>query len=152
MRTLPIDASDDEIKDLVVDWSELLADKRYADALSEFPHSTQEYDWTPELLERVIDGYGVVDPDPDVIQGLREDHGVARFEVTTLRGRPDRDQIVERSIDVDARAAGGDDELGWVHYFDVPLNGFLSHLTARFIVRRVGADRLTLEFYDLHVM
>ena len=39
-----------------------------------------------------------------------------------------------------------------VHYDDVPLNGERSDLTARFNLRRVGVDRLTLEFLDIHVM
>ena len=42
MRTLPIDASDDEIKALVVEWHELLADGRYEEALGLFPASDEE--------------------------------------------------------------------------------------------------------------
>jgi len=39
-----------------------------------------------------------------------------------------------------------------VHYDDVPLSGYRSDLTARFHIMRVGEDRLTLEFLDIHVM
>ena len=39
-----------------------------------------------------------------------------------------------------------------VHYHRVPLSGFLSDLTARFHIQRVGEDQLTLEFLDLHVL
>ena len=39
-----------------------------------------------------------------------------------------------------------------VHFDDVPLSGFRSDLTARFQIKRIGSDRLTLEFLDLHVM
>jgi hypothetical protein len=51
MRTLAIDASDDEIRSLVVEWHELLAQRRYSEALELLPHSTIEVDWTPELLD-----------------------------------------------------------------------------------------------------
>jgi hypothetical protein len=56
MRTLAIDASDDEIRSLVVEWHELLAQRRYSEALELLPHSTIEVDWTPELLDEVIRG------------------------------------------------------------------------------------------------
>jgi hypothetical protein len=34
----------------------------------------------------------------------------------------------------------------------VPRNGERSDLTARFHIKRVGADQLTLEFLNIHVM
>lgn len=154
MRTLPLTATDDEIRALVVEWSELLAARRYRDALELLPHSDEECDWTAESLDSVIDGYGVLDPDPETIQGLRDEWGVERFEITPLEGRPDRSEILAR-MDVDRRDLFGLDPrryLGMVHYEDVPLSGRRSDLTARFHIMRVGPDRLTLEFLDLHVM
>ena len=99
MRTLAIDASDEEIRNLVVEWHELLAQRRYAEAL--------------ELLQ-IIAGISV---DRENLYGL--------------------DPV---------------EYLGMVHFDDVPLSGFRSDLTARFQIKRIGSDRLTLEFLDLHVM
>jgi hypothetical protein len=88
MRTLPITASDDQIKALVAEWSELLAQKRFQDALDMFPCAEET---TASELEATIAGYGCPDPFPDG----------RRFEVTTLLGRPDRDHIIQNRIDVD---------------------------------------------------
>jgi hypothetical protein len=145
MPTRPVAASDDEIKAQVAVWPELLARKRFREALAMFTPSDEEAAWTPELLEETIAGYGLPEPDPDG----------RRFEVTTLSGRPDRDDIVGKRIDVDRQNPYGLDPgqyLGMVHYDDVPLNGERSDLTARFHIKRVGVDRLTLEFLDIHVM
>ena len=75
--------------------------------------------------------------------------------ITPLLGRADADEIIRDKIDVDRVNLYGLDParyLGMVHYDDVPLDGFRSDLTARFHIRRVGPDRLTLEFLDIHVM
>ena len=67
----------------------------------------------------------------------------------------DKDEIIEKKIDVDRKHSFGLDPqnyLGMVHYDAVPLSGYRSDLTARFRIRRIGADRLTLEFLDIHVM
>ena len=154
MRTLPLYASDQEIKALVCEWSELLAAKRYQDALDLFPHSDEELSWTPEILQQLIAGYGALDYDPETLKSLLTRHNVPCFEITTLMGRPDRDEIIDK-IDVDRENLYGLDPehyLGMVHYEDVPLSGFRSDLTAQFHIKRVGSDQLTLEFLDLHVM
>lgn len=97
------------------------------------------------MLERTIAGYGVPEPHPDG----------AVFAVTPLMDRPDAEEIIRDKIRVDRENLYGLDPrhyLGMVHYDDVPLNGERSDLTARFHIKRVGADRLTLEFLDIHVM
>jgi hypothetical protein len=155
IRTLPLEASDDDIKALVVEWSELLAQKRFAEALAMFHAAERGTPWTPETLEKVIAGYGVLDPDPPTIEFMLQEHETSRFEITTLLGRADRDEIIREKIDVDREHLFGLDPkryLGMVHYHDVPLSGHRSDLTARFHIRRVGTDRLTLEFLDIHVM
>ena len=154
MITLPVTATDDQIRALVVRWSELLAQKRFADALEMFPHSVEELDWTPETLQDVIAGYGVIGGDAETQQYLLDDHGVERFEITSILSRADRNEIISK-IDVDRQNLYGLDPnryLGMIHYEDVPLSGFRSDLTARFHIKRVGTDELTLEFLDLHVM
>lgn len=155
MRTLSIDTTDSEIKSLIVEWSELLARKEYCVALDMFSYSTEEYAWTPKLLEQIIAGYGVIDPDPDTIKWLLQHHEVPRFEITTLAGRADGNEIINTKIDVDRKNLYGldpNDYVGMVHYNDVPLSGFLSDLTARFHIKRVNERTITLEFLDIHVM
>jgi hypothetical protein len=142
MRTLSITASDTEIKALLAEWNELLAQKRFQDALDMFPSAEAV---TPGELEAIIAGYGSPDPFPDG----------RRFEVTTLLGRADKDDIVRKRMEVDRQNLYGLDParyLGMVHYDGAPLNGECSDLTARFHIKRVGPDRLTLEFLDIHVM
>ncbi len=144
-RTLPVGAADDAIRELVVAWSELLAESRFADALAMFPNAGDPTVRTPELLARTIAGYGVPESHPD---------GEV-FAVTPLRGRPDAEDIIRTKIRVNRKDLYGLDParyLGLVHYDDVPLNGERSDLTARFHILRVGSDRLILEFLDIHVM
>jgi hypothetical protein len=142
IRTLPITASDSEIKSLIAEWSELLAQKRFQEALDMFPCAEAT---TARELEATIAGYGSPDPFPDG----------RRFEITTLLARPDRDYIIQKRMEVDRKNLYGlnpKEYLGMVHYDSVPLNGEQSDLTARFHIKRMGPDRLTLEFLDIHVM
>lgn len=155
MRTLPIDAPDIEIKKLVVEWNELLAAENYQQALALFPHADQEYDWTPELLQACVKGYGVPDCDEDTRQMMLEEFATDQFKVGSLLARDDAQELIGKSIQVDREHLYGlppDRYLGMVHFHDVPLSGDLSDLTARFHIKKVGQDRLTLEFLDLHVM
>lgn len=55
MRTLPITASKEEIRELVIAWNELLAQGKYKEALEMFLFTE---DWTPELLESAVYTYG----------------------------------------------------------------------------------------------
>lgn len=145
IRVLPLSASDDDIKALIVEWSELLASGRFADALAMFTSADGPDVLTPELLARTIAGYGVPEPHPD---------GEV-FAITSLSTRPDADEIIRDKIRVNRKNLYGLDParyLGMVHYDDVPLNGERSDLTARFHIQRVGTDYLTLEFLDIHVM
>ena len=42
--------------------------------------------------------------------------------------------------------------IGDVHYSDIPLNGERSDLTARFHIKKLDDETITLSFYDMHVM
>src|ERR1700730_4646936 len=151
-RTFSIFATDCDIHNLV----RAPGAGTLSHALDMFPFSSEETEWTAERLENVIAGYGVFAPEDDpVTRELLEYHGVQRFQITTLLGRADRDDIIENEIRVDRKNLYGLDParyLGMVHYDDVPLSGFPSNLPARFHIMRVGAGRLTLEFLDIHVM
>jgi len=143
MHTFSTSASDDEIKQAVVEWSELLAQKRFTDALDMFPPAEPEM--TAEELPKWIANYGSPDPYPDG----------RTFELTSLRALPQFETIVQGRIDVNRQDLFGldpDHYAGMVHYDSVPLNGSPSDLTARFQIKKVGGDRITLEFLDIHVM
>ena len=145
IRTLPVDAPDHDIKQLVVEWSELLAEKRFAEAIDMFDVSREEPALTAEELELWIRNYGSPDPFPDG----------RTFELTSLLALENADDIIANRIEVDRDNLYGLDAeqyLGMVHYDDVPLNGEPSDLTARFHIKKVGDDQLTLEFLDIHVM
>jgi hypothetical protein len=155
LRTLPLDASDDDIKALVVEWSELLAQKQFQTALEMFLHVERRRAWTPTLLEKTIAGYGVPDLDSKTLSMMLEEWGVERFEITSLFERPDKDELIEKRMKVDREHLFGlapESYLGMVHYNDIPLCGYRSDLTARFNIKRVGNDHMTLELLDIHVM
>ena len=154
MRTLSSNAEDMEIKDLVVEWNELLAVEKYSDALSMFPFSDEEYDWTPKLLKECINGYGVIGCDDETLQFMLEEYEVNEFKVTSILARDDKEEVVKK-IDVDRENLYGLDPdyyVGMVHFNDVPLSTYLSDLTARFNIKKVGEKQITLEFLDVHVM
>lgn len=44
------------------------------------------------------------------------------------------------------------DDIAVIHYDNIPLNGMMSDLTARFFVRKVNDSEITLAFIDLHVL
>ena len=126
---LPPDASDSQILDLVRAWADSLATEDYAGALALVdarPH------WTPELLRTVITNYGSVEP-------MRDGSTYRVTPIDTAHGGPAPRHEVAR--------AGGRISV----WFDLPLNGEWSDLTATFdVVRR--NDGLSLVLDDVHVM
>lgn len=149
MRTLPITASKEEIRKLVIEWNELLAQEKYKEAFEMFPAENNELDWTPELLESAVYTYGC--PGYTREEAERE-FGSSDYKVTSILENPDKDKIIE-SIDISSDYGWmGKNDIAVIHYDHVPLNGVMSDLTARFFVRKVTDDKLTLVFIDLHVM
>jgi uncharacterized protein DUF4375 len=136
-------AYDGAIKALVVEWSELLAQGRFADALtmfqvSEYSHSSIP---TPEELAKLIAGYGWPEPYPSG----------EIFTLTPLLSRPDAEEVIRTWIQIDRDNQYGPEGFqGWIRY-DLPLNGKRSFLTANFRLESVGADRMTLRFDALRV-
>lgn len=149
MKTLPITASKEEIRELVIEWNELLAQEKYKEAFEMFPAENNELDWTPELLESAVYTYGC--PGYTREEAKRE-FGFSDYKVTSILENPDKDKIIE-SIDISSDYGWmGKNDIVVIHYDHVPLNGVMSDLTARFFVRKVTDDKLTLVFIDLHVM
>nr|MCU0711806.1 hypothetical protein [Pirellula sp.] len=126
-KKLPIDASDADIRAIVVEWSEQIADGKFDVALSLFP-SADPINSTE--LEYWIENYGSPDPYPDG----------RKYKLTSIMDQPNAEEFVEKSIDVDRQNLYGLDPskyVGMVHYDNVPLNGQPSDLTARFHIQRL---------------
>ncbi len=149
MRTLPITATKEEIKQLVIEWNELLAQEKYKEAFEMFPAYDDYEHWTPELLESAVFTYGC--PGYTREEAVKE-FGSADYKVTSIWDNPDKDKIID-SIDISSDYGWmGKDDIAVIHYDNVPLNGKMSDLTARFFVRKVNDKEITLVFIDLHVM
>jgi hypothetical protein len=148
MTTFALNCSEEEIRKAVVEWSELLAKEKYAEALAMFQHTSEsfEFEWTPEHLEDWVSNYGCARKDYD---------GGEYHKVTSLFEQPDSAQYILKAIKVNLKRLnnpGPDGRVGDVHYDDVPLDGEQSDLTARFYIKKIGPDALALEFLDIHVM
>ena len=149
MRTLPITASKEEIRGLVIEWNELLAQEKYKEAFEMFPAENNELDWTPKLLESAVYTYGC--PGYTREEAERE-FGSSDYKVTSILENPDKDKIIE-SINISSDYGWmGKNDIAVIHYDHVLLNGAMSDLTAIFFVRKVTDDKITLVFIDLHVL
>jgi len=149
MRTLSIDSSDEEIKNLVIEWNELLAVEKYEEAISMFLSDNLEVEWTPELLEQAVYSYGVIGYTREEI---KEMFGSEDYKITSILDNKEKNKIMN-SIEISRDWNFRDENIiGMVHYDCVPLNGELSDLTARFYIKKVYENNITLKFLDLHVM
>lgn len=148
MKTLPITASQEEIKKLVIEWNEFLAQEKYKEALEMFLIDEGQV-WTPELLESAVYGYGC----PGYTrEEARKEFGFADYKITSIYDDPNRDKIIESiNISSDYKWIGTDD-IALIHYDNIPLNGIMSDLTGKFFVRKINDNEITLAFIDLHVM
>jgi hypothetical protein len=141
-RRLRISSSDEEIRALVVEWSELLAAQRFPEALALVDLSSVP--WTPDFLEFWLSNYGSDSPSDE------------RFAVTSILDLPDGADAtslitVGRDMDTSPRGLSRVRYLGWVDY-DLPLNGTKSDLTVQFRIRRVWKHWMSLELCDIHVL
>mgnify|MGYP001853502291 FL=1 len=174
MKTLPISAGKNEIKNLVIEWNELLAQEKYMEALDLILYdNTQQIDgeewiWTPERLEAAVFTYGqpwYSKEDMTQLYGL--DYPVDS-KVTSLLTDSDKEnrlENIEISIDffddvisADKAEIWGISKLDYKNiigeiFFDgIPIDGERSDLTALFWIIRVSENDITLVFRDLHMM
>ena len=153
MKTLPLEATDQEILDAVREWVNLLVEERYTDAYEFLSHEKSAPGWTPELIAALIRNYGSPEP------GLRGEV----FKVTPLdqakvdppRFMPLR-QEVQRDRDADPFSfrwdpEGEGDDVGGNIHFDLSLNGYASDLTAIFDFYVVN-NHIVFELRDIRVM
>ncbi len=129
------DAADADILRIANRWAALLAEEDYGAAYGMTAHEP-DFAWTPALIGTVINGYGSPEPHPD-----------GPFRVTDLEaatGGPTPRHAVEW---FDPVANAG--RLGSV-WFDLPLNGAWSDLTATFAIWKPD-DRIVLALNEIHV-
>ncbi len=141
MITLSANATDEEILDVARKWTAALARQDYDEAFAMTAHDPY-YQWAPDLIKAVIQGYGLPEP--------RSDGKIFRVTpIESAAGGPPPCHEVEyfeqpRPIsDTDLLAVG---EV----WFDLPLNGEWSDLTATFKICR-SDDCTVLVLNDIHV-
>ena len=137
MRTLAPTAEDAQILAVAREWVALLADERYEEAMALLSPSDQ---WSPAMVQTWIQNYGWHEPPADG----------SVYRVTDLAAATGATASFPRhEVDrFDHPAADGRVAAVW---FDLPLNGRWSDLTATFVVRQLDQS-LVLELDDVHVM
>ena len=131
---MKITATDQQIISFIESWVRLLALGDYEEAFSGVSHDPY-YNWSPALMESVVNGYGLPEPhpsgevfkvtDPDAASGVKGNRGVVR-------------------------STGSGHLLGHA-YYELPLNGEWSDLTTSFRLERCGED-ITFVLEEIHVM
>ena len=131
---LNVNSNDKEIIEFIESWVNDLVNEDYESAYARTGHDPY-YEWTPELIESVINGYGSPKPHPcgEVFKGT---------SVNEAKGD-------ELTVDVN-REQYNDNRVGYV-YYDLPLNGEWSDLTACFRLEKQGLS-LVVVLEDIHVM
>ncbi|MGH6922709.1 MAG: hypothetical protein ACRED5_02970 [Propylenella sp.] len=134
--TLPVDARDEQILDVVRLWCERLAAEEYDAAFRMTSQKSPKM--TPDLLKRLIEGYGWIETELGKpvykVTSITEAPGLARHEVVRYQ----------------ETSSSTPNYMGYV-WFDLPLNGRWSDLTVTFNILRRGAN-LFLELDTIHVM
>ena len=126
-------ATDKEILSFIESWVSDLENENYEAAYNKTSHDPY-YNWSPELIEKVINGYGLPDPHPN---------GKV-YKVTSIQKA--KGAGAKKEID---REASEGNIIGYA-YYDLPLNGEWSDLTASFrLEKRKNTIVLILE--EIHV-
>lgn len=159
LRKLPLPLNNTDIIKLLVEWTELLSLEKYQEALSMFTFDRYKFDWTAQKLEQCVYGYGCTGYSREEAEKM---FGSADYIVTSILDNPQK-EIIFNEIEIQyfemtaeqAKATLTNNHheiLGDIHYKNVPLNGELSNLTARFWIRKFDDDLYILEFQDMHMM
>lgn len=128
------DASDDQIRDVIYHWIDLLAADRYEEAhemLFRFPNDP----WTPDLMRLAVRHYGCIEP---------------RLDGQTFRVTSRAEAVQKRRCAPYKDVEWWDDGNGVAH-FDLPLNGEWSDVTVIIDIIRQGVERV-LRLNDIHVL
>ena|ERR1041385_820662 len=133
MIQLPPSATDEQIVAAVSDWVGLLAADRYEEACAVVKHADDDH-WTPDLMRSIIRNYGFLEARKD-----GKTFCVTHLDERATKGNRRRPRVEW----YDARRGTA--------YFDLPLNGEWSDLTAIMdVLKEDGGISLTLS--DIHVL
>lgn len=130
MKLIPKSASDDDILSIVREWTALLAQDDYEGAFKITRHDDY-YQWTPELISTVIKNYGSIEP-------LEDGHVCQVTPIESATGDNSPRHEVDRTCDP------------WKVWFDLPLDGEWSDLTATFSVFQDDVS-LGLVLNEIHI-
>ena len=133
------DASDEDILTVVRRWNDTLAAEDYEGALT----MIRAPGWTADLLQRTIAGYGHPEPAERVhkvtpLASARYHPGTEPLNNPWPRHEVDRDTLPDGKPFISV-------------WFDMPLDGYWSDVTATFNLDRDG-DMLVLALEMIHVM
>ena len=131
---LSVNSTDEEILSHIEEWVSALAEEDYESAYKRTKHDPY-YEWTPELIKNVINGYGLPEPHPSG----------ETFKVTPIKEA--KGETPRQEVD---RGPYDGDRFGYV-YYDLPLNGEWSDLTASFRLEKQDKD-LVITLEEIHVM
>ena len=134
------DVPDSEILTTVRAWVDAVAAGDFNRAFAMTAHEGWRR-WSPDLIREVIAGYGIPEPAPDSVV-----HVVTPID--SARGGPKPRHEVDRWAPVDLGT--GALQIGAV-WFDLPLDGSWSDVTALFDVRR-RPEGIYLVLDQIHVM
>jgi hypothetical protein len=130
---LSANPTDEEILQYVEMWIDDLARGDYEAAFARTSHDSY-YEWTPDLMRKVVQGYGLPEPHRS---------GVV-FSVTPRQlasGGPPKRKVERQAVCPPAFAAA---------WYDLPLNGEWSDLTTTFRVEPCdGGSKIVLQ--EIHV-
>lgn len=156
MRKFPIGTSDEDLKKVIRLWVASLAEEKFDQALElispTVPPGSGSLDhkdvpeWTAQVLEAVINNYGLLEP----IQGLDYKYRVASLDA-------DMRKTFEEQLLVDRQhfKEFGETFVGMIHV-DLPIayedRVGMSDLTARFYLRPVDETHMVLTLLDIHVL
>ena len=132
-----------DIENAIHYWLDLLAEGKYTEAFEYTVHDPY-YAWTPILLEKVINGYGLPDENEDAHK-----YSVTKWNEAVTNGRARYKEVI--FYDKHGGYKNGDFlTIGEARY-DLPLDGEWSDLTAIFAIMQ-AKDFTTLELNDIHVL
>lgn len=140
MIILPLNALEEQILEVARKWTDALSREDYEAAFAMTDHNPY-YEWTPELMKAVVQGYGLPDP--------RRDGKI--FRVTPIESASGHLPLHEVTYFEEPRLVNdtGQMVIGEV-WFDLPLNGEWSDLTATFEIRR-NKEHIVLVLNEIHV-
>lgn len=133
--TFPKTASDEELLDGVRKWVDLLSEDKFSEAYNLTAHDSY-YAWSPELIRSFIAGYG-----------MRHEPGNHAYRISKIsqtEGGASPRWVIDRWLDAEPSS-----RIGFV-WFDLPLDGEWSDLTATFEVKQ-NKEHFVLVLQDIKV-